>query len=230
MPVMDDIREQAKKAKGKGFKYAVSYFWGYYKFLALGIIVAAAIIFSLAKAIITAKPTGFEAILIDAYYSPSDEAVAAYLGIDTEKYTVYQDVSYQFSMENGAYTQLAYTTAQKLAAAVASKEVDVVICNPEIFSKYKNSLLGNLEDYFSKEFLDSLGDKVIYSTIIDNNTEEEIGPFPMAIDVSDAPQLFDTGAYKSDSKVYFCIVPNTTHPDLCVEYYNFLYTDVVVSE
>lgn len=225
MPVMDDIREEASKAKGKGFKYAVSYFWGYYKFWLLGIIVVGAILFSLIKTIVTTKPTAFEAILIDAYMAPDDAVVAGYLGIDTDKQSVYQDVSYQFSMENGAYTQLAYTTSQKLAAAVAAKEVDVIVCSPEVFSRYKNHILGDLSTFFSQDFLDELGDRVIYDTVVDSDTNEESGPYPLAIEVTNAPVFISSGSYREGEVLYYCIVPNTQHPEYCVKYYEYLYSE-----
>lgn len=222
MPVMDDIRAEAKKAKEKGLKYALSYFWEYYKFIALGIIIGIIMIVSLVRTIINNKPIAFEAIMIDSYFAPSDEALAEYLEINTDKYTVFQDSSYRFTTENGSYTQSAYTASQKLAATVASKEVDVIICDPEIFSRYKNYVLADLSDFFDEAFLKELGDKVIYDNILDSDSNTLSGPFPLAIDITDCPQLLENGCYKEGTVVYFCIVPNTENPEYCVKYYDFL--------
>ncbi len=227
---MDDIKESAKKVKGKGFKYAFDYFWEYYKYPALAIVVGIIVLVSLIKTIVTAKPTEFEVAFINAYFTPSAEAVGEYLGIDLDKKSVYLDSSFQITTDDSGYSQTSYTSAQKLAAVVASKQVDAIICPPDIYELYQKSLFYDLREFYTQEFLDSLGDKVIYSEEYVNDSGETIPSRPQVIDITDAPQIMDNGVYPAGKKAYFAIISNTEHAEYARAFYEFLYTPVVIPE
>lgn len=223
MPVIDDIREQNKLAKGKGFKYALQYFWDYYKIHVAVVIVAIIIIISIVKSFVTYREPVFEAIIVNAANAPSEEEFAEYLGLDAEKERVYLDYSYYMTTVNDSFSESTYASAQKIMAVIASKSADIMLCKSDIFDTYKNSgIYGDLREYFSEEFLDSLGDKVIWYAIIDEDTNEADEPLPVAINVVDAPQLTDNACFKGN-EVYFMIIANTQHPEYSTAFYSFLY-------
>lgn len=222
MPVIDDIREQNKKIKGKGFKYAFSYLWEYYRIHALVIVLAILAIFFIVKTIVTSRDTGFGAIIVNAINAPSEEEFAEYIKLDTSKYCVSFDSTYKLATDLTSYDQNTYVNVQKIMAVVASKTGDVMLCDEFTYTRYiSTGLYADLRDYFDEEMLNALGDKVIWGAETDTETGETIGEeYPMLINVSDAPKL--ENCY-SGYTPYFAIIVNTEHHDYCIDFYNFIY-------
>lgn len=224
MPVIDDIRESQGKLKGKGFKYKFSYFWDYYRIPTLIVILVGIFLFSIIKTVVTAKDTEFEAIFMNAVNIPSEEDFAAKVGIDLDKYDVLFDNSYMMSTNVEVYDETTYTNAQKLMAVIASGMADVMLGDPAIIENYADAqIYADLRDYYSEEFLNSLGDKVIYHTPVDSETGEAIGAeIPYAINVGDSTKLSESLCYYTDD-VYLTIIVNTKHPDYVRAFYEYLY-------
>lgn len=226
MPVIDDIKENNQKMKGKGLKANLQYFWDYYKIPTLAVIVVGLILFSLIKTTVTAKDNAFTAIMINAYEAPDAESFAEYIEIDTEEAEVFFDTGYQMSSNPEGVDQSTYVNSQKIMAVISASAADVMVGDPAVIQNYmKGEIFADLRDYFDEETfkkLDSEG-KVIYYQPVDEETGEPVGDeLPLAIEVGDAPSLINAPSFFYDS-VYFSVIVNTPHPDYCKAFYEWIY-------
>lgn len=224
MPLIDDIKENTAKLKGKSLKYKLQYFFQYYGIATLVILAVCFFLFSLIKTMVTAKDTAFQAIMVNAFEVPDEEAFADYLGIDKEEYEVIFDNSYQMSLNTDTYNETSYTTAQKLMAVVASGTADVMLGDSETISGYMNSgFFGDLRDFYNADTLDGLGDKVIWYQPVDEETGEPVGSeVPVAIEVTDAP-LFTKNNCFLHEHVYMTVIINSKHHDYCQKFLDYIY-------
>lgn len=224
MPVIDDVRENTAKMKGRSLKDKFLYFWEYYKVPTVIIIFLAFVIISIIKAAIANKPIAFEAIYVNAYEVPDATPFAEKIGVDLSKNQIVFDGSFSMSSDRDSANELTYTSAQKIVAVVAAAVPDVMLSNKEIAEQYFNSeFYADLREYFSEEELNALGDKVIWAAPVDYETGEKIhDEIPMAIDVTDAPRHTEVPCYYANA-VYFSVFVNTKHPELVKPFYEFLY-------
>lgn len=222
MPVIDDIKENHEKLKGKGFKYGFSYFWEYYKIPTLAVILVGIFLFSLIKTVVTSKDIAFEAILMNAAVAPDETAFAEQIGIDPKKEQVFFDSSYIMNVDPNSYSETTYVNSQKLMAVIASGSADVMLADPLMAGSYFNAdIFGDLRDFFTVDELEALGDKVIWNAPVDPDTGETLREsFPVALNVNDAVKLKE--CYFTED-VYFMVIVNTTHPDYVKAFYNYIY-------
>lgn len=221
MPVIDDIKESTHKMKGQPFKKKWEYFWEYYKLHVIAIVVGLAVIISIIKAMVTSKPYGFQAALVNAFQAPDATEFAEYAEIDLKEYDVYLDSSYTISFSN-TYDNTSYLNIEKLMAVVASKGCDTILGPTEFIDAYKNAgLFGDLRDYFGED-LSSLKGEVLWYTPIDEDTQEELEPIPFAVDISNAPKIANICYYENQYPVYLTIVANAPHPEDAIKFYDFI--------
>jgi len=224
MPVIDDIKESHSKVKGKGFKYGFGYFWEYYRIPTLAVILITIFLVSIIKTMVTAKDTAFEAIFMNAAAVPDETAFAEIIQIDQKKEQVYFDNSYVMNVDPDSYSETTYVNSQKLMAVIASGAADVMLADPQMAASYFNAeIFGDLRNIFSEEFLNSLGDRVIWHTPIDSDTGEAVSDsIPIAINVNDAKKLIENSCYYTED-VYFMVIVNTSHPDYVRAFYDYIY-------
>lgn len=226
MPVIDDIRENNQKMKGKGLKANFQYFWDYYKIPTLAVIVIGIMLFSIIKTTVTAKDPAFTAMMINAFEEPDSASFAEYIGIDTEEYEVFFDTGYHMVADIDKGDQTTYVNAQKIMAVISTGTADVMVGDPAIIAHYMQSdIFADLRDILDEETfkkLDAEG-KIIYGQLLDDETEELSDPLlPLAIEVADAPALTSAPSFLSDS-VYLSFIVNTSHPDYCKAFYEWIY-------
>lgn len=216
MPVIDDIRENNKKMKGKGIKAQFGYFWEYYKIPTIIIICAGLALFSLIRTWINAKDTAFEAIIINAAAAPSEVEFADYAGIDLDEYDVIFDAGYSISADLNSYDQASYVNTQKIMAVVSSSSADVFFGDPEVIKHYMSAdFFADLRDYLTEDELASYEaqGKVYWHQPVDEETGAPVGDsFPVAINIGDSPRLTSVPCFYTKD-VYLTIVINNTHPE-----------------
>lgn len=227
MPLIDDVRESHGKVKGKGFKYTVSYIYEYYKWYILAVIVGIIVIASMIKTFVTYKDPVFTALFVNAFQGIETEEFALRNDVDTSKNTVIVDATNSLYFGNEAKSQENYVTIQKIVAMVAAKDVDVMVAPESIITYYKDTeMLADLRNYFSEDYLESLGDKVIWFDINVEEADETVTvkKLPIAIDVTDAPKLTvtDNECFYTDEHVLFSIISNTEHPDYATDFYKYI--------
>ena len=221
--VMDEIREQHKKMKGKSLKEKFKYFWEYYRVATLVTILVVIFVGNLIYTVVTAKDNAFYAVLVNGYTDMDTEEYMAgfdeYAQIDTKNYSTTLETNFTLSQDSA--DTYAVANLQKFAAQVAAQEVDVMIADPDTFQQYtENGYLGGLNEFLSEETLARYEDRLIYANIPDDDTEEEV---PVGIQISDCALLQETQAYAGREEVYFGIVVNTRHTDNAEKFLEYIF-------
>ena len=223
MALIDEVKEQHEKVKQKGFKYRFSYFWEYYRIHTLVAIVVLILGISLISSMVNAKKTVFQAIFVNAIHVPDSEEFAKILNINEKKEAVLIDGSYTINLDT--YDQYSYANQQKLMAVMASKDAEVIISDSTYIETYLDSeVFGDLREFFSDAELTAMGDKVIWHKPVNAETGEEGENMPLAIDISDAPQIRDNVCFAPENKVYMGVICNTKRAETIPLFYNFLYS------
>lgn len=238
MPLIDDIRENNKKMKGKSFKEKLQYFWEYYKLPTIVIVFALILVISLIKTAINNRDVAFEAVMVNCIDTPDPVQFEEILGIDQKKEAVVYDNSFSMLADPASYNESFYTSAQKLVAVVAAAQVDVMISDKELSESYFNSeFFADLRNYFTEEELLKMNEpyedengnltepnKVIWHQMINEETGEPIGEYmPIAIDIGDAPAITSVPCCYYEH-VYFTVFVNTQHPEDIRKFYDHLYS------
>lgn len=225
MPIIDDIRENNKKLKGQSLKKKLQYFWEYYRVMTIIILAVLLILISIVKTAVTRKDTAFYAVFANSFDIPSEEQFETILELNEKKQQVVYDNSMVILTDPASYSEMSTTSSQKLVALVASATADVMLADPDLSTSYFDStFFDNLELYFSKEELDSLGDKVIWYDLVDEETGVPTGEsMPIAINVGDSIAITSVPCYVVKD-VYFTVFSNAPHPDLVHSFYEHLFT------
>lgn len=225
MPVSDDVKEQRRSIKDKGFKYKMAYYWEYYRKPALVVILIIIFLVSIIKTMVTAKDPAFEAVFLNGYNVPDTQEFAEIIGIDEKHEEVNFDGDFFIKLDTETYDETSYVNVQKLMAFIAANTLDVIISDSAIIDAYApEEMFGDLRDYFDEDTLNALGDKVIWYTLTltDDDSNEYTEEVPLAIDVTDAPLLTENNCYYTEP-VYYAIVTNTKHAEECTMFYDYLY-------
>ena len=170
----DEIKNEYLRVKKKGAKAILKWYWDYFKIHTVVAVALIAGIVSIAKTIITAKPTYLNAIFLNSYGGLSSvyneeltnafeaqliaENVTAYSDKkkqDLPATTEYFDFIYDFSSSltpGGANDQMEIATMQKLVANTAARELDLLVADASNFLTYAyNDMFGDLREYFDEE-------------------------------------------------------------------------------
>ena len=90
MSVHEEIREQQKKLKDQSFKAKLEYFWEYYKVHTLVVICVLIFAYMLIHDVLTSKPYGFYAIMLNSGASAAQDYLEKefieYSEFDAENY------------------------------------------------------------------------------------------------------------------------------------------------
>lgn len=164
MTVSEQIHSQSSKMKDKPFKEKLEYFWEYYKLPVIGIIVGAIIIFSIIKAIVTAKDYCFVAMLVNSANidtAKMSESFAGYAGLDIEKYNCYINANEAENMMNSNAAD--YGPATRFAALIAAEDLDCVVYDSMVFNnKAVNDVFADLTKILSDEDIKKFEDSFYY--------------------------------------------------------------------
>ncbi len=138
MAVSDEIKEQHDKVKQMGFKARMAYFWEYYRIPTIVILAVIVLAFFLIHDIVTAKPYGFYAMMINSspqtQESDLENSFASYAGIDTSKNDCYIDTSTTLNLTSTNQYDMA--SQQKIMAVVAAGDLDTMVADYNSFSRY----------------------------------------------------------------------------------------------
>lgn len=224
MPVIDDIRENNSKMKGKGIKAQFQYFWDYYKIPTLIVVLVVIFAVSIIKTMVNSKESAFEAIIINAADSPSEEEFAEFAEIDTEEFNVIFDSGYYISSDPEKVDQNTFVNSQKIMAVVSAASADVMLGDSAVISNYMNAdFFADMRNYLTEdEFAKFESDsKVIWYQPVDEETGAPVGEeFPIALNVTDSARL-ESLFYSND--VYLTILVNTKQPENVKKFIDWLY-------
>lgn len=232
MPVIDDIREQQKKAmKEKDLKGRLAYFWYYYKVHVFVTIAVIALAVSFIYQYVTNKEYGFYATFINASVADYEigrtwaDEFMEYAQIDPEEYEVYMDTSVQTGGQ--AMSQYAMSSQEKMFAMLQVGEINLIAADTEVFESYsQNEFFCNLSEVLPADTLEKYKDYLYYTDAAtfdqgDDDTfrtaDETQDPRDKVIDHKDPSSM------KQPVAVGICI----TAADKLVKsgYYSYLATD-----
>lgn len=182
MAISDEIRHQRKKLKGKGVKAHISYFFTYYTWATVGIIAGILFVGSLIINIVNNKEQALSVIMLNAstmaigsddYADTLEADYAAYVGIDTDQYSVVIDVS-TYQTPGVVYDSYDLSTSQKISVQTAAQTLDAVVADASNFYYYSYSLaFDDLRNVLPEETLERYKDHIYYVDLAEVNAYQE---------------------------------------------------------
>lgn len=179
MSVIEDIREQQKKALNEmTLKEKLSYFWYYYKVHLLVAVAVIVLIVTFVNQYRNHKDYAFYATFVNATYNDYtlndtwSEEFAEYAGIDTDEYSVYIDNSIQLSEMSSS--QYAIANQEKLVALMQAGSVGAFVADTETFESYAQfQYFANLEDILTPEQIEKYKDYFYYTDAAAFDSDED---------------------------------------------------------
>ncbi len=219
--VMDEIRAQHQKMKGKTPKEKFLYFWDYYRIPTIVAIVIAALVGNLIYTIVTAKDTAFAVVLINGYTDTDTEAYMSgfetFAQIDTKEYSTNMEAN--FTIDPQSSDQYAMANLQKLMALVAAKELDVIIADEDTLLNYAQAgYFYDLNDVLSQETLAKYEGSFLYYDL----PEDTKGEVPVAVRVTEVPLLAQTQAYAHYEDAWLGVVVNSENLEYLEDFLRYL--------
>lgn len=203
---------EREKLSGMNFSGKLEYIWTYYKPLIFGVIGVIALIFIIRNQIENAKY--YEILSIGVANSsttdstePLEEELKERFGDPDDKYQrVGIDTSYSFGgdMDTGEYSVI-----MKFTAVTAAQEMDILICNEDVYENFDNQeYFMDLTDLLSEEECQKYG-------ISEGDT---------ALDITGLPryQEMNLTAYEP---VYLTVLVNAQNLDTTKAFINYLEED-----
>ena len=221
MPILDEIKEQQKKAATMSWKGKLGYFWDYYKIPTLVILVVLIFSFFLIKDMIAAnRESLLQAAIINSELSTVDASfqtdLESFYKLDPKKQVVTLDNSYRLDLT--AADQMTVASSQKLIAILQVKELDVMIAPADIIDYYTlNSFFADLSSLLTPEQIDLLEaqDLLYYA-----ETEEKAS-IPVGIDLSKCERFTQTKLYTINTPI-LAVAVNSTNNDAILRFLTFL--------
>lgn len=208
-PKAPELSER-EKLKNMTPKDRVWYIWNYYKFHMLAVAVALVIIHVIATSVYRSTfSTALHCISIDSYsasdvnFTPLEEDFSSWLGLSEKELITTEVLSMRYGEDADEYSM---ANMAKMSAMVASRDLDVTICNTESIDHYA-SLSGylDLETALPADILALVQDRLYYTTGEDGVSHA------YAIDLSGT--AFAAECSLSQGQPLFGIISSTTRID-----------------
>lgn len=212
---------ELEKLKQMSFRDKVWYIWEYYKFHIFGILGILLVLYVVGTSIYRST---FDTVFSCVYINNRSEQelntdivtkdFREHLGL-SDKQLISTESMY-ISYGNDA-TEFSYASMAKISALVASKELDVMICDQENFEHYA-SLDGfnNLETTLPEDVLAMVQDRIVYGDT-GNGTS-----IPCGIDLTGT--AFAEQSNLAMEPAILGIVGNSTHIDYVSEFLRYIFS------
>ena len=243
MTMFEYAKRAYKAMKGKPKEERWQYFLDYYVWYAVAIVAAIALLIHTVIFIANRKDTVFGGILVDGTGSDASTAyvqeLEEFLQLDTKKEQVH--------LQTGIVLQESFgndrvESFQQILAFFTSKSTDFLTAPQTSFSMCAYSttnMLADLRDYLDAETMARLEDRIYY---IDRDLVEQArngtlsqdtpnpdpsapetmkDPVPVGINITDCSEFCST-FYLMQEDLYLAIAINTAHPDMVLEFLEFL--------
>lgn len=129
--------------------------------------------------------------------------------------------------ENMSASQIdnAYYAAMGMLSMVEDKELDYAILSEDAFGYFlSQEIYMDLRDFFTAQELEQWKDYLVYARADDANPDTEEEMYPVAVNIAKLPFGQEFG--DEEELVYFTVIANTQHLELCRQ----LWTDIVTWE
>lgn len=248
MAVMDEFKEERANIKNQPFKKRLEYFWTYYKWHVLGGLFAAMVVIMLIHDLLGKTEDVLYGVLLNANSTKIEETLAddfaAYLGIDTDKYSVVFNSGLRMSEQFDANS---IDASEFLSVYIATGDLDITVMDPYNFRKYAyTNTYKDLRDCLDDKMLDFFSDKLYYVDLAlvkevearsqahlsvedlvfpdPSHPEEMTDPIPVGIDIGCSSRFTDAYYYQSE-QIYLGIVMNSDSADIAVRFLEFLFAE-----
>ena len=247
MTILEHIKKAHVSIKDKPKEERWQYFFDYYKWHAVALLLAIAILIQGVVSIVNRKEIVFSGILLNCMIRVDDDDFLQgfydYAGVDTKRQ---QAAFYTDIILTDKNTKNDINAFQRIMAGVATKDTDFVVGQSENFRlcAYNTSrMLIDLRDFLDAETLEKFSDRLYYvdSAVIEkiavpvgeladtniiypNPTKPETmeDPIPVGIDVSDQKD-FQSAYYFPDTTLYLGVVANTPRTELTKQFIAYLF-------
>lgn len=248
MALIDEVKAERAKLKGKTPKEKLHYFWYYYKFHTIITLICVSTLAVFIYEMATKKESQFNAAFVNAASVAEagefNRAITNALNIDTDKYEVRIDDT-TFIDEINQGNENNYYAIQKLSVLMLTSDLDVTIMNTSLIRSYAYMLAyEDLRDVLSEEqfkkyepyfyYIDYAVYEKIQKLQDEGKAYEEDYPDPRQPDKMEEP--IPVGIYISDAellKKYYIFEPDSVlsipsgakHQESALIFLDFLFSE-----
>lgn len=227
--VAEEIKANKEKLKGHTPWEKIKYFFFYNKWIFIGLVATALLLFFLIRAIIVnSKETYVSGVFINSYAlaMTKEEYEGAYadaVGADQGTYKVSFDTSLTYDSVEGNNSTQELTTPIMVIAYSEAADTDFFLCNSEDYDFFaQNGYFIDLREVLPASLLEQLTteNRIHYMTY-EGSTEQY--PIAVSLDPSNAPYLWDTALYTEHTQsLLFSVFYTSSRKDKAAEFLSFL--------
>ncbi len=169
----DSLQEEKRKLKNMNLKDRLWYIWEYYKIPILGILIALTLIGSIGSAMYQNRfETALSCFILNSRPGSDTDRLSSYFDQDFRQYAglaedvkIDVDSSISLTFDEAAMSELTYASLAKITAVISSKDLDIMIGNPETANHY-GSLGGfiDLKEFLPAEVYEKVKDRLYMTT------------------------------------------------------------------
>lgn len=248
MAVMDEFKEQRDAIKEKSFGEKLKYYIYYYKWHAMGVLAAVALLIWFTVDMLNSKDLAMFGVFLNAssttLESPEEfaEDLAGYMNVNLDEYAL----SFEHTFRMGKQMdQLGLQANQTIMVYLAAGDLDVMTMDEYNFNKYAyRTAYSDLRTHLSEDILEQYKDYLFY---MDDAFVEEVervskeetldyvieypdykdpaamkDPIPVGINLAASEKFKEYYSY-GDDEAFIGIVINTKNPDKCKQLFEFLF-------
>lgn len=218
--IKTETKQEAKKLKDMSWSDRFWYIWEYYKWHMLGLFLAGCLISVIATSIYNSTlTTQFYCVVINNPMVMRENMDPITVGFKDYMQFGKKDQIFAESLTlptDGSFDDLALASQGKLAAIIASGDLDVMISDQVIFQRYAemDSYL-DLETVLPPDLLEIVRDRLLY---VKNESGQSLA---YGIDVSGSWLMQSTGIVTEPA--CFAIMLNTGNLDNCIAMLRFMF-------
>lgn len=231
--VKEELKQERKKLRelptlGKKLEYI----WDYYKPVMVIVVLVIAAVVTVFQIIEANK---VEPQLNIAMANASSEAenivnlpeeFSEYLGITDKYQEISVDSSYQMNLDT--QDSMSYTSIMKMAAVIASKELDVMVVPEDIFEYYaRQGAFVDLAEFLPEEDYEKYKNRISMAAEVTESEMDESGEMQetfgeekaYGLDVTDCEKL--SGCFY-DEKIVMAVMETSTYPENALKFVQYI--------
>lgn len=227
MSLKDSFKEEAarekEKLKAMSFRDKLWYIWEYYRLHMLGAVLAVLVVWIIGNAIYAQTLTTRISIAVindrspgESSMEPLEEGLRACLNCGSKDLI---EISSDLTLNSeGVTSQVDYASLAKVAAMVASQDLDVMIADqPTIDSYAADGAFFDLSQLLDPQLWEQVGDQAYLA-----DSGEEGGPIPCALSLEDTCFSQLTGI--SMSPPYLAVIRNSERTEAAESMIQWLFS------
>ena len=223
--VNEEIRAQRDKVKKLPWHKQLGHYWHYYKWIILGLLVAALLIIGIANSIFHHKNAYLTGILMNSSATESqaqalEQLFTDHYAVDTDRYSVDFDYSLGYNADDPTDSVSVYTLP-KMVAYSEGRVGDFFICDTVAYDAFaQNGYFADLRQVLSEDLLVQYEDRLYYY-----DAEDGRGEIPVAIRLETPESFRSFLGYADDEELLFSIFYNSRQPEHALEFLSLIFNN-----